>query len=152
MCFLGGCSAAGSSDSEAEVFNTEEEALEDFSEGVHGEILIIHTTSGDQLMVANRVQDNFHIGESFKTDGGYAAVRLTTGISLHDTSSTEGTTTSQDGNEYAIIITDEQEEQAVPFAENWYVSVMKAGDSSEESDDGTLYHGENAIESVEVLD
>ena len=136
-----GCSESPSlkNNSQAEVFSTQEEALEGFSEGIRGGIMLINTKKGEQLLVANSTQQIYSISQLLNEDREYGVVKLSTDVSLEGVAGASWTFTTAENNKYTVEITNEEENNSIQMPrKDFYLSIKSA-------------KGESAVASTEVL-
>ncbi|WP_368505179.1 hypothetical protein AB3N04_05915 [Alkalihalophilus sp. As8PL] len=144
-----GCSESDPilNDSQTETFSTQENALEDFADGVRGGIMLVNTTQGEQLLVANSTQRIYFISELLNKDGEYAVVKLSNDVSLNGVPGAGWQFSSAENNKYTVKLTNEKENNFIQIpGKQLFLSIEQGHNLSK-----TPASGGNAIESTEIL-
>ncbi|WP_100372126.1 hypothetical protein [Bacillus sp. FJAT-45037] len=129
------------------VFSTKEEALKDFLEENQGEMLLIETTHGDELIIFIQSNRMYSVYEMINNTEGFGMAKLTSDVDVSNVEGVSWGISTAENHEYTIHVT---KEPITGFTDiqkgDYYVSIEKGHNFVEVSQPV-----ENAIEFVEVF-
>jgi len=149
LLLVGGCSEdfSGNMD-EIKYFSTQEEALEHFMDinNIEGNIELVTTTKNELLLVTQRSQDIYFVGEIKENDEGLYAKKISHDVQIGIGASWELITV--DGNEYTIYFetTNEKPNLIKLSNDEYFISVVEGHTLSDDSLSFT-----NAIKEVDTI-
>ncbi|WP_017728565.1 hypothetical protein [Halalkalibacterium ligniniphilum] len=134
---------------EAESFSSKEEALEYYieKENIQGMMVLIHTTSGDQILISEYREDLYHLGELLTMDHSFSTIKLTEMTSFKNSPGGIMEFSTSNGMDYTIKFDNEEHVHSVSLPDNkFHISIVEEHVLSK-----MPYVTTAAIESIEII-
>lgn len=104
VLLLAGCNKAVKTEPQYQLFETREEALEQFVEDIYGDVFLITTSYNEEILVTFPRKEAYYVSELKKIDDKYTTIRVSSTISFKDVPGASVSFYSVDENQYTISL------------------------------------------------